>query len=149
MKVRFAQRFLVVYSRIITAAFAVSMLSGFVVAPKKTTLRELDVQRINVVEPDGTLRMVISNNARFPGAIIRGKEYPHLRPQAGMLFYNDEGTENGGLVFGGHKDADGRIIDSGGSLTFDKYEQHLMVQLVGAHDSSGRQAGLIVSDRPD
>lgn len=149
MKFRFGQRFLIIYSGVLTAVFAVTVLSGFVAVPKKTTLQELDVQRINVVEPDGTLRMVISDKTRFPGAIIRGKEYPHPRPQAGMLFYNDEGTENGGLVFGGHKDADGNLIDSGGSLTFDKYEQDQLVQLLGVHDSSGHQAGLIVSDRPD
>jgi hypothetical protein len=59
-----------------------------------------NVQRINVVEPDGTLRLVLSNHSRLPGVIVRGKERPFARPQAGMLFYNDEGTENGGLVFG-------------------------------------------------
>lgn len=149
MKILFGNRFLVVYSGVLTTVFAVSMLSGFVVAPKRTTLQELDVQRINVVEPDGTLRMVISDHARFPGVIIRGKEYAQARPQAGMLFYNDEGSENGGLIFGGHKDAQGKIVDSGGSLTFDKYEQDQLVQLIGAHDSSGHEAGLIISDRPD
>ncbi|HXD37254.1 MAG TPA: hypothetical protein VN624_11400 [Rhodanobacter sp.] len=149
MQAQFGQRFLVVYSGVLTAVFAVSMLSGFVAAPKKTSLQELDVQRINLVEPDGTLRMVISDKARFPGLIVEGKEYPHPRPQAGMLFFNDEGTENGGLVFSGHKDKDGKIVDSGGSLTFDKYNQDQLVQLMGVHDSSGHQAGLIVSDRPD
>ena len=29
---------------------------------------------------------------------------PALRYEAGMIFYNDEGTENGGLIFGGKKD---------------------------------------------
>jgi hypothetical protein len=149
MKAQFGQRFLVIYSGVLTLVFAASMLSGFVMPPGKTTLQELDVQRINLVEPDGTLRMVISDKAHFPGAIIRGKDYPHPRPQAGMLFYNDEGTENGGLVFSGHKDRNGKIIDSGGSLTFDKYEQDQLVQLIGAHDSSGHEAGLVVSDRPD
>ena len=149
MRKRFGQRFLVIYSGVLTAVFAGSMLSGFVVAPRKASLEELDVQRINLVEPDGTLRMVISDKARFPGFIVKGKDHPHPRPQAGMLFYNDEGTENGGLVFGGHKDKDGKIVDSGGSLTFDKYEQDQLVQLLGVHDSSGHQAGLIVSDRPD
>jgi hypothetical protein len=37
---------------------------------KKEKLDEIDVQRINVIEPDGTLRMVISNQAAFPGLII-------------------------------------------------------------------------------
>lgn len=149
MKAQFGQRFLVIYSGVLTAVFAASVLSGFVSAPQKSSLEELDVQRINLVEPDGTLRMVISDKARFPGAIVRGKEYPHPRPQAGMLFYNDEGTENGGLVFAGHKDKSGKIVDSGGSLTFDKYEQDQLVQLIGAHDSDGHTAGLVVSDRPD
>jgi hypothetical protein len=95
------------------------------------------------------LRTVISNKARFPGLIIRGKEHRHPRPQAGMLFFNDEGTENGGLIFGGDKDKDGKIIDSGGSLTFDQYEQDQIVQIEGSHDSNGHFAGLIVFDRPD
>jgi hypothetical protein len=146
---QWGQRFLVVYSGVLTTAVVAALLSGFVMKPKKMQIDELDVQRINVVEPDGTLRMVISDKANFPGAIFKGKEYPHARPNAGMLFYNDEGTENGGLIFGGHKDKDGKIVDSGGSLTFDKYEQDQLVQLVGAHDSSGHLAGLIVSDRAD
>lgn len=149
MHKQFGQRFLVIYSGVLTAVFAVSVLSGFVSTPKKLSLEELDVQRINLVEPDGTLRMVISDKARFPGLIVKGKDHPHPRPQAGMLFYNDEGTENGGLVFGGYKDKNGKIIDSGGSLTFDKYNQDQLVQLLGVHDSSGHLAGLIVSDRPD
>lgn len=149
MKIRFGQRFLVVYSGVLTIVFAASMLSGFVVAPKKISVEQLDVQRINLVEPDGTLRMVISDKARFPGLIMKGKEYPHPRPQAGMLFFNDEGSENGGLIFGGHKNKDGTIVDSGGSLTFDKYDQDQLVQLIGAHDGDGHLAGLIVSDRPD
>jgi hypothetical protein len=143
------QRWLAAYAGVLTLVFAGTVLSGFVVKPRKLEIEQLDVQRINLVEPDGTLRMVISDKAHFPGAIIRGKEYPHSRPNAGMLFFNDEGTENGGLVFSGHKDKDGKIVDSGGSLTFDKYEQDQLVQLTGAHDSSGHFAGLIVSDRAD
>jgi hypothetical protein len=150
MKAQLGQRFLVIYSGMLTAVFAVCVLSGFVSVPKKMRVDELDVQRINLVEPDGTLRMVISDKARFPGYIFRGEQYPHPnRSTAGMLFFNDEGTENGGLIFGGRKDADGKIVDAGGSLTFDKYNQDQLVQLVGNEDSSGKMAGLLVSDRPD
>jgi hypothetical protein len=38
----------------------------------------------------------------LPPVIVKGKEHPEFgepRPQAGMLFYNDEGSENGGLIF--------------------------------------------------
>jgi hypothetical protein len=149
MKSSTGQRFLIVYAGVLTAVFAITVLSGFAQSTRKLQVDELDVQRINVREPDGTLRMVISDKAQFPGLIVHGKEYVHARPDAGMLFFNDEGTENGGLIFSGHKDKNGKIIDSGGSLTFDKYEQDQLVQLLGTHDGDGHEAGLIVSDRPD
>jgi hypothetical protein len=105
-------------------------------------LDEINVQRINVREPDGRLRCVISNAAKLPGAIVRGQEYEHPRAVAGFLFFNDEETENGGLIFSG---ANGQ---TGGSLTFDAYEQDQIVQVVGTQDDSGAVAGLIVNDRP-
>jgi len=149
MKGQSGQRFLMIYSGVLTAVLAVTFLGGLGTRPQKAKFDEIDVQRINVWEPDGTLRMVISDKAHFPGLIIRGKEYPHPRPEAGMLFFNNEGTENGGLIFGGHKEKDGKIIDSGGSLTFDQYEEDQIVQIEGSHDSNGHFAGLMVFDRPD
>ena len=68
------------------------------------------------------------------------------RPQAGLIFYNDEGTENGGLIFGGRKNENGEIVDSGGSLSFDKYGASQIVQLAGIDDKEDRFAGLGVSD---
>jgi hypothetical protein len=94
------------------------------------------------------LRLVISNHARLPGVIVRGKESPpRERPQAGMLFYNDEGSENGGLVFGGRQDAKGEVVDSGVSLSFDRYGANSqIVQLAGVDDSANHIVGLMVSD---
>lgn len=115
----FGQRFLVIYSGVLTAAFAVSMLAGFS-RSSIATFDEINVHRINVREPDGTLRMVISDSAKLPGVIVKGKEQPKVdRPQAGMIFFNDEGSENGGLIFGGKRDTHGDVVDSGGSLSFD------------------------------
>ena len=71
------------------------------------------------------------------------------RPQAGLLFYNDEGSENGGLVFSGHREAKGEVMDSGGSLSFDRYAGNQIVQLIGVHDSTDHIVGLIVSDTDD
>lgn len=68
------------------------------------------------------------------------------RPQAGLIFYNDEGTENGGLIFGGRKNEKGDVVDSGGSLSFDKYGAGQIVQLAGIDDKGDRFAGLGVSD---
>src|SRR6266404_996520 len=140
-------RCLVIYSGVLTIIFAATVLSGFAAGDKKIRFDEIEVHRINIVEPDGTLRMVLSNKARLPGVIIRGKqEHQEDRPYAGMLFYNNEGSENGGLVFGGHKNAKGEVVDSGGSLSFDKYDANQVVQLVGVDDKEDRFASLIVSD---
>jgi hypothetical protein len=137
------KRFLPLYAAAITCA-----LFLLAATPRKTTFDEITVERINIVEPNGTLRMVISNHARLPGIIVRGTEKPFARPQAGVLFYNDEGSENGGLIFGGRTNAKGEVVDSGGSLTFDKYEANQIVQLAGVDDHEDRFAGLSIADSP-
>jgi hypothetical protein len=103
------QRFLMIYSGVLTAVFVVTVASGFVASRKTMTLDQLDVQRINLREPDGTLRMVMSSKERAPGIYYKGKEFPHPmgRREAGFLFLNAEGTENGGLIFGGERGPDG------------------------------------------
>src|SRR5436190_6700325 len=62
---------------------------------------EITVQRLNVVDADGTLRMVISNRDRMHPGQMDGKIIDRPRPVAGMLFFNDEGDEVGGLTFTG------------------------------------------------
>lgn len=115
-------------------------------APRGAWFDEITVQRINFVEPDGTLRLILTNRDRMPGIFVKETEYPHPNPaerNAGLLFYNEEGTENGGLQFGGKQGT------SGGSLTFDQYEQDQVVQIVGVDEPNQRTAGIKVSDRPD
>jgi len=146
MKFLGSQRFLVVYSGLVTLAFGLTVFCGFAMQTKKASFEQFDVQRINLVEPDGTLRMVISDHAKLPGIIIRGKEQPFRRPQTRMLFYNDEGSENGGLIFGGRRNPRGEVVDSGGSLSFDKYHANQIVQLIGVNDKEDRFAGLRVTD---
>ena len=128
------------------AAIFISLAFIASASSRVETFDEITVRRINVVEPDGTLRMVISDHAKLPGIIVKGQEQPFKRPQAGMIFYNDEGSENGGLIFGGKTNKDGKVVDSGGSLSFDKYEANQVVQLLGVEDSEDRFAGLSVTD---
>ena len=80
------QRLLLIYAVVLTGVVTVMLLSG-AATPKANSFDEITVHRINVVEPDGTLRMVISNHAKLPGVIAHGKEQPPVdRPQAGMIF---------------------------------------------------------------
>ena len=149
MKFRSGSRFVSFYAGAVTSALGFLLLSGFSPQKPNTKFDEINVQRINVVEPDGTLRMVISNKAVFPGAIVRGKEYPHAeRKTAGMLFFNDEGTENGGLIFGGSKNKDGQV-ESYGHLSFDQYEQDQVFTIDAGEEKGKRASAIAIWDRPD
>ncbi|HEY0785959.1 MAG TPA: hypothetical protein VGD62_08815 [Acidobacteriaceae bacterium] len=141
------QKGLIIYSSLISTALLGSMLMGAKSQPR--LFDEISVHRLNITEPDGTLRMVISDKERLPPVIIKGKERPEMgepRPQAGMIFYNDEGTENGGLIFSGKKNDKGQIVDSGASLSFDRYGAGQTVQLAGVDDSENHFAGLQIND---
>src|SRR6478672_10058041 len=101
-------RFLKRYAYGSTTLIVFMALTAFVRQPQKQKFTELDVERLNIVEPDGKLRMVISNRPRSIGPIYKGKPFGYKgggRP--GIIFFNDEGTENGGLTFAGKKNADG------------------------------------------
>src|ERR1700691_6690156 len=117
------QRFLAIYAGVLTIVFAVTVLCAFT-ALRNQPFDQLTVHRINFVEPDGTPRLIISDRAEFPGAFMRGKEYPRpdRRDAAGMLFMNDEASEMGGLIWGGLKDKDGKIQNHF-HLIFNKNEQ--------------------------
>ena len=139
------------FSRLAVAAIAYAAIvsTGCIALlfAQRPSSRVLTVERINVVESDGTLRMVISNRDRLPGVLdVHGKEDKSQRPQAGLIFYNDEGQENGGLIFGGRKNEHGEVVDAGGSLSFDRYNANQVVQLIGVDDKSDRFAGLMVLD---
>jgi hypothetical protein len=153
MKIKLAnkQHFLVLYSGVLTAVFVATIFLGAKQpALRKEAFNEIDVQRINIVEPDGTVRMIISGTARAPGAIFKGKEYPHPdgRKVAGMIFYNDEGTENGGLIWDGNKGRDGKV-SSHGHLSFDNYEQDQVMVIEGNQDEEGKSSFIRIMDQPD
>jgi hypothetical protein len=144
-ELRILKAYAITSSLLILALFVM----GAVNDRKKEKLDEIEVQRINVIEPNGTLRMVISNQSVFPGAIIKGREYPHEdRKTAGILFFNEEGTENGGLIFGGSHDKDGRL-QSYGHLSFDRYDQDQVLNLEASEDGIRRKSSLTILDQPD
>src|ERR1700691_1760245 len=115
------QRFLAIYSGVLTFVFAVTRLFGFA-ALRNQSFDQLTVHRINFVEPDGTPRLIISDRAEFPGAFMRGKEYPRpdRRDTAHLLFMNDEASKRGGLLWSGLRDKDGKIQNHA-PLSFDQY----------------------------
>jgi hypothetical protein len=132
-RMRWTQGWAAAASALAVAAVGVALLRG---AP--TRFGEIQVERIDVVEPDGMKRMVITSAGRFPT--------DHRAAMAGMLFFNSDGIENGGLVIeGGRKDG---AVDHVVHLSMDRYDQDQTVVL--RHQESGGTyfSGLFIHDRP-
>src|SRR5947208_3966082 len=149
-KLRRDVRWLKIYALCSTAAFVVLALTAFQrpnAASKKTKFDEIDVERINVVEKDGKLRLVISNRDRSPGPIAYGKPFGYAggsRP--GMIFFNDEGSENGGLTFTGKRQPDGKY-SSTVHMSFDQYNEDQVIVLQYADENGVQRKGLSILDR--
>ncbi|MEH7402650.1 hypothetical protein V7148_16850 [Gottfriedia acidiceleris] len=114
--------------------------------------KSINVENINIVDKDGTVRMRIFNNENIPPAIMDGKDFlPGHRqkdPIAGLMFYNGEGDECGGLIFGSKKDELGNY-ESYASLTFDQYKQDQVVQMHYIDENEQRNYGISIYDRPN
>ncbi|MCA1856917.1 hypothetical protein LE190_13410 [Massilia oculi] len=128
---------------------AIMTLTGASDPARRASFDEITVGRINIVEPDGTKRIVISNRAQFPGDFMQGKERarPDRSSFAGMIFVNEEGTENGGFLQKGSIGADGRI-SSGLSLTFDRFRQDQALQLMNNDSAIHQTTGIKINDVP-
>jgi hypothetical protein len=121
--------------------------SAFRQSPKPTNLGEITVERINVVDADGTLRMVISNKDRMHPGVIGGKTLQRPRPYAGFIFFNDQGDEDGGLTYTGRELNGHRTADAG--LMFDQLGQDQTIGFDYSEQDRRRSAGFKVWDRPE
>jgi len=142
-------RFLKRYAIGSTTLIVLMAITAFVRQPQKQKFGEIDVERINIVEPDGKLRMVIANRPRSIGPIYKGKPFGYAggnRP--GIIFFNDEGTENGGLTLRGARGADGKY-EAGTHMSFDQFDQDQIVTIQYTDNNGTRRMGLTVADRDD
>ena len=139
-------RLLKAYAFVVTVLLGVLTFAGFSQGNQKNKFAEIDVERINVVEKDGKLKMVISNSERQHPGVIDGRTLTRTRP-AGMLFFNDKGDECGGLSFNGEQ-KDGKA-SAGALLAFDRFLQDQTVAIQYGENNGQYSAGLRVWDRPD
>jgi hypothetical protein len=133
--------------KVYAALMTLLALAGFRQASHKTRFTEIDVERINIVEPDGKLRMVLSNRPRSIGPIYKGKPFGYpggTRP--GIIFFNDEGTENGGLTFTGRVREDGSYASSVG-MSFDQFNQDETLTLRYTDENGRKTTGITIAER--
>lgn len=116
----------------------------------ENTIPEITTERLNIVGPDGNKYMVLSNPERqalptIDGELVNPEETE--RKIAGLLFFNEDGDEIGGLVYG---------IDSENSyqlLTFDQRKNdQIMALRKDEYLEDGewkKQYGLLLQERSD
>jgi hypothetical protein len=142
--------FLTGYAIVSTLFFGIILLSSFVKEDKKEVFDEITTKKINLIGEDGSLRMVLSNETRQHSGRMNGKDYPKRDRPAGMIFFNNEGDECGGLVFAG-KTKENKT-NSGMSFTMDNYHDDQVVQILNSEEySNGKnsiQRGIIINEYP-
>jgi hypothetical protein len=140
-------RFLRLYAAANTLAMIVLATAAFRQAPAPQKFGEVSVERLNVVDADGTLRLVISNKDRMHPGQMDGKLIDRPRPVAGLLFFNEEGDEVGGLTFTGREVNGVRQANAG--IMFDQYKQDQTIGFSYSEGNGRRSAGFQVWDRSD
>lgn len=138
-------RILQVYAAASVVVVAFLALAAFAQTSTQR-IDELTVQRLNVVDANGTLRFVLSNTDRMHPGVMDGVTINRPRPVAGMLFFNDEGDEVGGLTYTGTDDG-GRRANAG--IMFDQLKQDQTIGISYSEGNGQRSAGLQVWDRSE
>ena len=135
---------LVIVLLVVTAALVVNLWFPFI--PQR--VKVLDAQQINIREKDGTLKAVLSNSEGFSKI---GESRRQGVPFSGLMFYNQEGDEEGGLVYSGKAIPGGQDADV--TLTFDQYRQDQNIYLHHEEHKDARMRsiddGLTIISRPD
>lgn len=111
------------YSIFISLLLGIFIFMSFRPDRSRQRFTEIDVERINVIEKDGTLKLVISNKERQHPGMSEGKVFPARERPAGMIFFNSAGDECGGLVY------DGDAKEAGMVYSVDRFRNDQVMQL--------------------
>ena len=137
--------FLKTYSITLTLALIYLIVMSFKTDSSKQKFKEISVERINVVEPNGDLKMVISNSERQHPGMFDGEVLMDRKRPPGMIFFNEEQDEVGGLVYEGNEE-DGMGV----ALSVDQYKNDQVMQMLYERYKNGKQQyGLNIWDRAD
>ena len=138
---RLQVRLLSLYALLLTA------LGIWLALRESVHVKSLTAETVDIVEPDGTIKLALFNKEHLPPAVVNGVKLPRSGGgESGLMFYNEEGTECGGLTYSG------KAAQTGMSLTFDKYNQDQELQLDREQDTLDGQpvsSNLVnIFDRP-
>ena len=144
-------RLLKIYALLSSVGWGVLTLAAFAPHNRKQRFEEIDVERMNVVEKDGQIKLVIANKERFPdpGNVLTGAYTKRAGLRSpGILYYNEAGDECGGLIFTGKQEPDGKYV-AGALMTFDKFRSDQVMGIKYEEADGKRVVGFNVWDQPD
>ena len=143
--------FLMAYAIISTLFISFFALSSFSQKDKVQRLDELVVKKITVVGEDNSPRMVLSNETRQHSGRMNGKDWAKRERPAGIIFFNNQGDECGGIIFKA-TEKDGKIV-SGMSFTMDQYKNDQVLQILNdEHYADGKtyiERGITINEYPE
>ena len=128
-------RLLKTYAIVMTLFLLLLVTAGFIQSGAKQDFDEITTKRIRIVDPAGKLRVILGSN-------------PENIHRVGLLFYNEEGSESGGLLYSGKRDKEGKI-DAFSLLTMDQFKSDQIVVLDYDQTGDRKRYGLTINDRPD
>src|SRR5437773_4007545 len=136
-------RFLIIVLFAVTTALVVNVVHPFL---PTQAFKILNAERLNIREPDGTVKLILSNANRF-----KGRNGLKEVTFAGLIFLNHEGEECGGLTYDGDKIAGGQRAES--DLTLDQFhqDQNVVLEHHELKDSQTSRTidGVAINARPD
>lgn len=137
--------FLKIYAITLTFLLGFFILSAFKNNNTEESFKEITVERINIVEPDGKLKMVISNSKRQHPGMFDGEIISERKRPPGMIFFNEEQDEVGGLIYKGNKKNGAGMV-----LSFDQYKNDQIMQMQYIRNDGGQQKyGVSIWDRSE
>lgn len=132
-----------IYAITLTLLVLYAHLSGFSVKHTGQNFKEITVERINIAEPDGSLKMVISNSTRQHPGMINGERLGKRDRDPGIIFFNEEQDEVGGLLYSGNESEGAAFV-----LSVDQYKNDRVMQYMHYTNVDGsNRYGLQLWDR--
>ncbi len=104
--------------------------------------QNFNAKRININDASGKNRVVIANTDHIPQPIIGGKTYKRAYAPAGLIFYDRNGDERGGLAITDNEDTNLN------ALAFD-YQNADAIGILAQDNKNDNyfRAGLLINDK--
>lgn len=138
------------YALSVTTLAGAFLIGAIHEAKQNASFDTLTVHRINVVDREGKIAMAIVNHDDFPPPIINGKAMHRNggSDSNGIVFYNQQGNEQGALDWSGRIHPDG-AYESESTLSYDSVTTDQMLQVDNGNDNGKTYAFMIGWNRPN